>query len=368
MKKILLPLASLALVFPAYALDGEGTAANPFKIIKAEDFAQIETAPAGSYFALENDIDFAGANYVAPFQKTDEPGNINLDGKYHVIKNLVCKSANAGLFGMIDGTIKNLGIESSTFDCLAASNNWGPSGVFAAYFGITAPAVIENCYSVECTVAGSYAGGIVGGTKAGATIKNCYSMTDCTTPNAFAGGIIAAINFAADKEVVANISNCYATGKISGPTSCGIVGGNQNYTHPATGSEKAVLTDVVAWNESVGTAPYGWTGATPAMVLETKNVFCWAGMLVNGAAVEDGKTEAELKQLILTWPAFAAGDDGMPVLKWEVGASSGIADVAVDEAEAAPVYYNLQGVEVANPENGIYIVRRGNKVTKEVIR
>ena len=49
---------------------------------------------------------------------------------------------------------------------------------------------------------------------------------------------------------------------------------------------------------------------------------------------------------------------------------------AVEGIEIAPVedvvvpveYYNLQGVRVANPENGIYIVRRGNKVTKEYIR
>ena len=35
---------------------------------------------------------------------------------------------------------------------------------------------------------------------------------------------------------------------------------------------------------------------------------------------------------------------------------------------AAPVYYNLQGVRIAQPENGIYIVREGNKVAKKVIR
>ena len=48
--------------------------------------------------------------------------------------------------------------------------------------------------------------------------------------------------------------------------------------------------------------------------------------------------------------------------------STGVNEIAVDNENAAPVYYNLQGVEVANPENGIYVVRRGSKVTKEVIR
>ncbi len=36
--------------------------------------------------------------------------------------------------------------------------------------------------------------------------------------------------------------------------------------------------------------------------------------------------------------------------------------------DAAPVYFNLQGVRVDNPENGLFIVVRGNKVTREVIR
>lgn len=35
---------------------------------------------------------------------------------------------------------------------------------------------------------------------------------------------------------------------------------------------------------------------------------------------------------------------------------------------AAPEYYNLQGVRVANPTEGIYVVREGNKVSKKVIR
>ena len=39
------------------------------------------------------------------------------------------------------------------------------------------------------------------------------------------------------------------------------------------------------------------------------------------------------------------------------------------EAEDAPaVYYNLQGVEVANPSNGLYIVKRGNKVSKVMVK
>lgn len=45
----------------------------------------------------------------------------------------------------------------------------------------------------------------------------------------------------------------------------------------------------------------------------------------------------------------------------------GVEGVEVEEA-VAPVYYNLQGVKVANPENGVYVVVRGAKVSKEVVK
>lgn len=47
---------------------------------------------------------------------------------------------------------------------------------------------------------------------------------------------------------------------------------------------------------------------------------------------------------------------------------AGVEGVEIDDNNAPAVYYNLNGVQVANPENGLYIVKRGNKVTKEVIR
>ena len=36
--------------------------------------------------------------------------------------------------------------------------------------------------------------------------------------------------------------------------------------------------------------------------------------------------------------------------------------------EPEPEFYTLQGVRVLNPTPGIYVVRRGNKVSKAVIR
>jgi hypothetical protein len=44
--------------------------------------------------------------------------------------------------------------------------------------------------------------------------------------------------------------------------------------------------------------------------------------------------------------------------------SSGVTAVEAEASDVAPVYYNLQGMRVDNPEHGIYIRCRGNKVDK----
>lgn len=48
--------------------------------------------------------------------------------------------------------------------------------------------------------------------------------------------------------------------------------------------------------------------------------------------------------------------------------NSGIEGPAVDNLNAEPTYYNLQGVKVDNPGPGLYIVRRGNVINKEIVR
>lgn len=64
----------------------------------------------------------------------------------------------------------------------------------------------------------------------------------------------------------------------------------------------------------------------------------------------------------------AVSQDANDGNKWicELG-QTGVENVEVD-ANVPAVYYNLSGVRVANPANGLYIVVRGTKVTKEYIR
>lgn len=49
-------------------------------------------------------------------------------------------------------------------------------------------------------------------------------------------------------------------------------------------------------------------------------------------------------------------------------AGAGVSNVTVDDSNAPVEYFNLQGVRVANPENGLYIRRQGNTATKVLVK
>lgn len=46
---------------------------------------------------------------------------------------------------------------------------------------------------------------------------------------------------------------------------------------------------------------------------------------------------------------------------------SGVDSITAED-NAEPVYYNLQGIRVDNPENGVFIVVRGDKVSKQIVK
>lgn len=58
--------------------------------------------------------------------------------------------------------------------------------------------------------------------------------------------------------------------------------------------------------------------------------------------------------------------DNVVVLARAKGAA--VDNIITDAADAPVEYYNLQGIRVANPDNGIYIRRQGNKVTKVLVK
>ena len=93
----------------------------------------------------------------------------------------------------------------------------------------------------------------------------------------------------------------------------------------------------------------------------------------NDTTVELGD-ESELTKTENVWRAKVTDNAGMvitvtvdlPNSKLTItGLVTGIEEIGIDDVPA--VYYNLQGVKVANPENGIFIKRQGSKATKVVL-
>lgn len=107
---------------------------------------------------------------------------------------------------------------------------------------------------------------------------------------------------------------------------------------------------ILSVNDEILTAPDGSEVALPTTYTEQE----W---LVPATAAESNDVQIR-------------NTNGCHLYFITVTAGSGTTGIeAVANDENAPVeYYNLQGVRVANPENGLYIKRQGNKAVKVIVK
>lgn len=117
---ILLCLA--ALIAPAAAAGGAGTAANPYVIQTPAELQSIQNNLA-AYYVLGNDIDMSGYSFT-PIGSESAPFTGSLNGDDYTIKNLVLSSTskNTGLFKVISsGAV----VKDMTFrDCSISSTSY----------------------------------------------------------------------------------------------------------------------------------------------------------------------------------------------------------------------------------------------------
>ena len=87
----------------------------------------------------------------------------------------------------------------------------------------------------------------------------------------------------------------------------------------------------------------------------------------NTATVTFPQTTLMMRPINSEYPMFANYNNGFKAVL--NGTPSGIGDITSDMGNDAPVeYYNLQGMRVDNPENGLYIRRQGTTVTKVLVK
>lgn len=350
----------------------EGSKDNPYKICNAADFCSIHSklvAATPVYFSLENDIDMSGVtDYQVPcgWDGSTYDRIIMFNGNNHVIKNLSVDNATysyPSLFGVFTGEVRNLGVENISISGEAGNNlvNCGVIGGYAGHSstGYTGDIIIDNVYatgSINVTGAG-YAGGLVGTTGTdGLKITNSYVNIAIAAPGARVGGLIGRPNNNM------SIENCYAAGSIDGAAYAGGLVGNSTKTPVISVINSAAWQSVIKADTA--------DAVTATGDIQQTDVVAWNEMKVNDVSVTNGKTTAELQTMFKAMAAYNSEElnDIYPILAWQSGTGAVEGIIADENQDETPVYYNLQGVQVENPAQGLYIVKRGNKVSKEIIR
>ena len=211
----------------AINLSGAGTSSNPYKINNTSDLTTLANwvnsgnQCSGQYFELTNNIDASGVPVIgrmsygtAYYFKGIFDGNGKSIRNLNISSNTTNNNGDIGLFGYLQGTVKNLIIMNGSINLTA---NGKSAGAIAGstYEG----SVIERCFNAGCTVTastgtgGSQTGGLVGYVAGNTTIRYCgnyASVTNNSNSNPKAGGILGIQGGG-----TATIDQCFNTGTIS---------------------------------------------------------------------------------------------------------------------------------------------------------
>ncbi len=201
---------------PPYS-GGSGTNAEPYLISSIQDWDTfiIDLRNRGSYYRLTNDIHFSTVPIMA-VGSTSIPFFGVFDGQGHVLYNVIINNPNddyIGLFGYLKhpGRIHNLGAED-----VVVSGRKNVGGLCGGNSG----GMLNDCY-VTGEVSGywGYCGGLCGSN--GGTITNCFSTAGLPISTSYNGGLCGSNSNG-------TIIECYASGDVSGSSSCGgLVGVNK---------------------------------------------------------------------------------------------------------------------------------------------
>ncbi len=186
-QKNMLSPADNAVTYDYSALKGEGTKKAPYRIETKDDLVLFRDMVNGGldfngkYVEQTADIDLSGENWLPIGVVLGEHyfyGTYNGNG--HIINNLYINEPNqpeymyGGFFGMLGGTVENLGIENGDINghCIGGITS----------HGVGSP-IIVNCYYKGKLTATERAGGIAD--NVGGIIANCYFEGEINAPEAY---------------------------------------------------------------------------------------------------------------------------------------------------------------------------------------
>ena len=356
---------------------GDGTAANPYIIIRPEQLLNMRNVLVRSqmvYFALESDIDLEGYEWTQLVGNSSQRYWINFDGRGHLIRNLRVEpgSGTPSFFGILAGECRNLGIIDAD-----VRNTGAGAGILAGTIGMTTfkdaddnplPCIVENCYVTGRVEGKDFAGGVAGTVaNSPVIIRNVYANVDVVSTGILSnnsGGLVGRVR----SELT--IEKSYVAGTVIGPLAAPISGGGQS-----SSTAPSNYTNVIAWSSEIEGSKQGAPFAITAESDVLTNTTFFEEMLMNGEPVVGGKTHAELQQQAAQWGApwyvDATAGNGYPILQWQYNRGDyrqmcgfpildAIETPTARDAESG-VIYDLMGRRVLNPERGLYIIS-GRKI------
>ena len=322
---------------------GTGTEEDPFVVRSAADLSNlINLLVSGrmNYVVMEEDVDMADVTDWTPLFNIPDQSNgypfIDFDGKDHVIRNLTSNTEGAydycGLFGILCGNVRNLGVENANVTCA------GGTGILAGYLGHSTfgqPCYIENVWVTGKVTANGYCGGMFGNVACESHIKNCYANVEVTGSGDLTGGIIGRVRAKID------MTQVYAAGTIN--RGGGIIGGGFQDATPA-----GTYTHIGVWNNTERN--FGPTRDSE----ELRDIIYY-----------DGTNFADMQSRVVAWDPEVWYCDMEPGSYPILGAFDPDAIKGVLATESNILHegaiYNLSGQRVEKFQKGIYIVN-GKKV------
>jgi len=230
---------------------GNGSQAKPYTISTATQLAALaqkvnagDEAYSSKFYKLIADIDLSGygeANTTfnegkgwIPIGTYDKRFEGHFDGNGKKVIGLYINNASlnyVGLFGIVSGTVKNLGVED-----VNVTGNSRVGGLAGSVFILNGK--VANCYTTGTVKGYNWVGGVAGEIFSGCIVSDCYSS--CTVSgNQSVGGIAGAVFD------TGRLLNCYATGTVS--ANLYGVGGVAGYVHP----DNSNIVNCVALNTSI---------------------------------------------------------------------------------------------------------------------
>jgi hypothetical protein len=272
-----------------HGFNGEGTVEDPFRVTGIEELDFVRNMP-DKHYLLMNNLDFTGSafdrNNSAKGWKPIGDDNNRFTGSFKGGGHTI---SNLFIQGNYDDQIGLFGsIEGASIDSLAIIN-CTISGDYdvGSLVGDCNSSTISNCYATGKVSGNVRIGGLVGSTVINSSIWNCYA-TASVSGNDYIGGVLGFSS-------VSTLSDCYATGSVSGSDySGGLLGYNYHATVSdcyATGKVSGETNPggLIGRNNSAATITNGYYNS------ETSGQSHGIGLDENSQTVA-GLTSAEMKQ------------------------------------------------------------------------